>query len=144
MSINDREYWSGSTKWTIHRNWQRRSHKTKKTTIKKKQKTNTMCAGHHYPQANTNNVNKTWALLHKTGGKDERTSFCMWKTQRGTQNVKTNNRRTQKTKMMSNTILMTGKSFVKALHIWVQIVFINIDRNLTALLNQIKTYCNKC
>jgi hypothetical protein len=39
---------------------------------------------------------------------------------------------------------MTGKSFVKALHMWVQIVFINIDRNLTALLNQIKTYLNKC
>jgi cytochrome b subunit of formate dehydrogenase len=29
MSINDREYWSGNTKWTIHRNWQRSSHKTK-------------------------------------------------------------------------------------------------------------------
>ena len=26
--------------------------------IKIKQKTNTMCVGHHYPQANTNNVNK--------------------------------------------------------------------------------------
>jgi hypothetical protein len=68
----------------------------------------------------------------------------MWKTQHGTQSVKKNNRRTQKTKMMSNTILITGKSFVKALHIWVQIVFINIDRNLTALSNQIKTYLNKC
>jgi hypothetical protein len=31
---------------------------------------------------------------------------------------------------------MTGKSFVKALHLWVQSVFINIDRNLTALFNQ--------
>ena len=29
MSIKDREYWSGSTKWTIHRNWQRMSQKTK-------------------------------------------------------------------------------------------------------------------
>ena len=39
---------------------------------------------------------------------------------------------------------MTGTCFVKALHIWVQSVFINIDRNLTALLNQIKTNLNKC
>jgi alpha-mannosidase len=68
----------------------------------------------------------------------------MWKTQHRTQNVKTHNRRTQKTKKMSNTILMTGKSFVKALHIWVKNVFINIDRNVTALLNQIKTNLNKC
>jgi hypothetical protein len=37
--------------------------------------------------------------------KTNRTSFCMWKKQHGTQNVKTNNRRTQKTKMMSNTDL---------------------------------------
>jgi hypothetical protein len=34
---------------------------------------------------------------------------------------------------------MTGKSFVKALHLRVQSVFINIDSNLTALFNQIKT-----
>jgi hypothetical protein len=26
---------------------------------KQKQNTNTMCVGHYYPQANTNNVNKT-------------------------------------------------------------------------------------
>ena len=25
---------------------------------------NTMCVGHHYAQTNTNNVNKTRALLH--------------------------------------------------------------------------------
>jgi hypothetical protein len=41
-------------------------------------------------------------------------------------------------------ILMTGKSFVKALHLWVQSVFINIDRNLTALFNQIKINLKKC
>jgi hypothetical protein len=41
-------------------------------------------------------------------------------------------------------ILITGKSFVKALHLWVQSVFINIDRNLTALFNQIKTNLKKC
>ena len=31
-----------------------------------KQKHNTMCVGHHYMQANTNNVNKTCALLQTT------------------------------------------------------------------------------
>jgi hypothetical protein len=31
----------------------------KKKKKKKAPKTNTMCVGHHYPQANTNNVNKT-------------------------------------------------------------------------------------
>jgi hypothetical protein len=36
-----------------------------------KQKHNTICVGHHYAQTNTNNVNKTWALLQTTGGKDE-------------------------------------------------------------------------
>jgi hypothetical protein len=30
---------------------------------KTKQKHNTICVRHHYTQANTNNVNKTWALL---------------------------------------------------------------------------------
>ena len=39
---------------------------------------------------------------------------------------------------------MTGKSFVKALRMWVQNVFINIDRNLTALFNQINTNLKKC
>ena len=144
MSINAREYWSGSTKWTIHRNWQRRSHKTKNKNQTKTQKPNTMCIGHYYPQTNTDNVNKTWALLQTTGGKDEPTIVCMRKSQHGTQNVKTHNRRTQSTTKMSNTILMTGKSFVRALHLWVQSVFINIDRNLTALFNQIKTNLKKC
>jgi hypothetical protein len=51
--------------------------------------------GHHYPQANTNNVNKTRALLQTTGGKDEANIVCMRKSQHGTQNVKTHNRRTQ-------------------------------------------------
>ena len=36
-----------------------------------KQQHNTICVGHHYSQANTNNVNKTRALLQTTGGKDE-------------------------------------------------------------------------
>jgi hypothetical protein len=38
---------------------------------------------------------------------------------------------------------MTGKSYVKALHLLVQSVFINIDGNLTAVFNQIKTNLNK-
>ena len=33
-----------------------------------KQKHNTICVRHHYTQAN---INKTWALLQTTGGKDE-------------------------------------------------------------------------
>jgi hypothetical protein len=44
MSINDREYWSGRTKWTIHRNWQRMSHKTKNKNQTKTSKKRTQCA----------------------------------------------------------------------------------------------------
>jgi hypothetical protein len=40
-----------------------------------KQKHNTMCAGHHYAQ-DTNNINKTWALIHTTGGKDANTRYA--------------------------------------------------------------------
>ena len=36
-----------------------------------KQKHNTIYVGHHYAQTNTNNINKTWALLQRTGDKDE-------------------------------------------------------------------------
>jgi len=36
-----------------------------------KQKHNTTCVRYHYTQTNTNNENKTWALLQTTGGKDE-------------------------------------------------------------------------
>jgi hypothetical protein len=81
---------------------------TKQRKINKKitTKNNTMCGGHHYPQANTNNVNKTLALLQTTGGKDETNSVCMRKSQHGTQNLKTHNRRTQTNKeKMSNTDL---------------------------------------
>ena len=38
------------------------------------QKHNIICVGNHYTQTNTNNVNKTSALLQTTGGKDERPS----------------------------------------------------------------------
>ena len=64
-----------------------------------------MCVGHHYPQTNTNNANKTLNLLQTTEGKDEPTIDCMRKSQHGTQNVKTHNRRTQNTTKMSNTDL---------------------------------------
>ena len=74
-------------------------------TKQKHKKTNTMCVGHYYPQTNTDNVNKTWALLQTTGGKDEPTIVFMRKSQHGTQNVKTHNRRTQSTTKMSNTDL---------------------------------------
>ena len=47
---------------------------------KTKQKHNTICVGHHYMQTNTNNVNKTWALLQTTGGKDEPNIVFMWKS----------------------------------------------------------------
>ena len=40
---------------------------------KTKQKQNTICVGHHYSQANTNNVTKRCALLQTTGCKDEPT-----------------------------------------------------------------------
>jgi hypothetical protein len=44
MSINDREYRSGSKKWTIHINWQRMSHKKKNTNQTKTSKKRTQCA----------------------------------------------------------------------------------------------------
>jgi hypothetical protein len=37
---------------------------------KQNRNTTQYCVGHHYTQANTNNVNKTFALLQPTGGKD--------------------------------------------------------------------------
>ena len=41
--------------------------------------TTTVCAWPHYTQTDTNNVNKTWALLQTTGGKDESNIVCMQK-----------------------------------------------------------------
>ena len=43
-------------------------------------KTNTICDGHHYPQTNTNNANKTWFFAQTTGGKDEPNIAFMWKS----------------------------------------------------------------
>jgi hypothetical protein len=45
-----------------------------------KEKHNTICVGHHYAQANTNNVNKTWALLQITAGEDEPNIVLMRKS----------------------------------------------------------------
>jgi hypothetical protein len=47
-----------------------------------KQKHNTICVEHHYAQTNTNNVNKTYALIQITGGKDEPNIDLMRKSQR--------------------------------------------------------------
>jgi hypothetical protein len=52
--------------------------RTKKKKTKAKQ--STKWAGHHYAQANTNSVNKTWALLQTTGGKDDLNVVCMLKS----------------------------------------------------------------
>ena len=112
---------------------------------RRQRKKKTMCAGHHYPQANTNNVNKTWALLQTAGSKDEANIVLMRKPQHGTQNVKKHIIGEHKTlKRWATRILMTGKFVVKALHLRVQSVFINIEGNLTALFNQIKTNLKKC
>ena len=47
---------------------------------KTKQKHSTIGVGHHYMQTNTNNVNKTSALLQTTGGKDEPNIIFMQKS----------------------------------------------------------------
>ena len=64
FKINVREYRRGKQKRTIERNWQHWVHKTKKNKIKTQ---HNMCWTPLY----TNNINKTWALLQITGGKDE-------------------------------------------------------------------------
>jgi hypothetical protein len=43
---------------------------TQGTQDKEIQKHNTIWVGHHYAQAHTNNINKTWALLQTTGCKE--------------------------------------------------------------------------
>ena len=74
---------------------------------KTKQRHHTIWVELHSTQLNTNNLNMTRTLPQTTGGKDEPNISFMRKSQRtslhGTQNIKTHNRRTQKTKTMSNT-----------------------------------------
>jgi hypothetical protein len=57
------------------RSWQHRRRKTK-------QKHNTIFIGYNNTQTNTNNVNKTCALLQTTGVKDEPNIVIMRKLQR--------------------------------------------------------------
>jgi tRNA pseudouridine-54 N-methylase len=144
MSINYRECWSGSTKWTIHRNWQRMSHKTKNKNQTKTSKTRTQCAldstirkqtqitlirhGPSYKQLDVKTNQPSFVCgNHNTEPKAKRHIIGEHKT----------------LKRWATRILMTGKSCVTALHLWVQSVFINIDRNLTALFNQINTNLKK-
>ena len=145
MSINDREYWSGSTQWTIHRNWQRRSHKKKN---KNQTKTNTkwtQCALDTTIRKQTQiTLIRHEPSYKQLGVKTKRTSFVC-----GNHNTEPKTCRhiigEHKTlKSWATRILMTGKSFVKTLHLWIQSVCINIDSNLTALFNQIKTNLKKC
>ena len=58
-----------NTKGTIKNGQSRETGNTRRR--KTKQKHKTICDGHNYMQINTNNVNKTWALLQTTGSKDE-------------------------------------------------------------------------
>ena len=143
ISINAREYWSGNTKWTIHRNWQRRSHKTKNKNQTKTQKTQHNVRWTPLSASKHNNVNKTWALLQTTGGKDEPTIVCMRKSQHEPKTSRHIIGEHKALQRWATRIVLTGKSFVKALHLWVQSVFINIDGILTAVFNQIKTNLNK-
>jgi galactose mutarotase-like enzyme len=145
MSINDREYWSGSTKWTLHRNWQRMSHKTKNKKQTKTSKKRTQCALDTIIRKQT----QITLIRHEPSNKqlevktDQPSLVC------GNPNTEPKTQRhiigEHKTlKRWATRILMAGKSFEKALHLWVQSVFINIDSNLTALFNQIKTNLKKC
>ena len=51
-------------KWTTQKNWQHEIRYTRRGQTK--QKHNTIYVGHRYAHTNTNNVNKTWALLQTT------------------------------------------------------------------------------
>jgi len=68
----------GNQEWTIQRNWQNWVHKTEDEEEQNKYH-NTICIGHHYTQANTNNVIKAWALLQTTGGNYEPNIFLKLK-----------------------------------------------------------------
>ena len=85
-----------------------------------KEKENTIYVGHHYAQANTNNVNKTLAL-QTTGGKDEPNIFFMRKLQRipqhETQNAKKHNTCTYR--------------ICTKLFFFFSVVFTNTEYNLT-------------
>ena len=68
MKINIRETEGAIKNGQSRENGQHWVHKTQD----KQNKThNTMYVGYHHTKTNTNNVNKTWALLQKTGGEDK-------------------------------------------------------------------------
>jgi hypothetical protein len=105
MSINDREYRSGGTKWTIHINWQRMSHKTKNKNQKKTSKKRTQCALDTTIRKQT----QITLIRHEPSYKQlevktNQPSLYAEITTRNP-NVKTHNRRIQNTKKMSNTDL---------------------------------------
>jgi len=75
--ISVRKYRRSNQIWTIQRNWH---HMVNKTNKKKQKNSNRICVWHWYAQVNTNNVNKTWALLQTAGGKDEPNIVFMWKS----------------------------------------------------------------
>ena len=56
-------------------------------TRRKNQKHKTIYVGNHYAEANTNNANKSWALLQTSGGKDEPDIVCMRKSLRTSHQV---------------------------------------------------------
>ena len=70
-----------------HHTQDARQRQTQKKTQKKTTQHNTRYVGNHYAQANTNNVNQTWALLQTTGGKDEPNIVSMQKSYKGDHNT---------------------------------------------------------
>jgi hypothetical protein len=82
------------------------SHKTKNKNQTKASKKRTQCA----LDTTIRKQAQITLIRHEPSYKQlevkyEPTIVCMWKSQHGTQNVKTHNRRTQNTKRMSNTNL---------------------------------------
>ena len=69
-----------------------------------KQKHNTIFVGHHYGQANTNNVNKTWAHLQTTWGKDEPNIVFVLQSPRTSQDGNQNDSTTQKKTWATRTL----------------------------------------
>ena len=68
LEINIREYRKGIKKWTIQRNCQHRVYKTKTNNAKTQ---HNMCWAPLSTNKHKKNVNKTYALLQTTEGKDE-------------------------------------------------------------------------
>jgi hypothetical protein len=144
MSINDREYWSGNKKWTIHRHRQRRSHKKKNKNQTKTQKKPTQCALDTAIRKQTQiTLIRHEPSCKKLEVKTNQPSFVCGNHNTEPQTSSHIIGEHKTLKRWVTRISMTGKYFVNALCLWVQSVFINIDRNLTALINQIKTNLKK-